>query len=102
MTKVRPVKPSATIRMIAAVPTTSPSSVNPICTGWVRKRWSAVSSVSTRNMSARFLGGHGDAVGEGSRSGKQDEVVLRETGGDLDVVQADQSDRHVAAARAAV
>src|SRR5262245_56401925 len=99
MTNVRPVNPRATIRMIAAVPTTSPRSVSPICTGCVRKRWSAVSSVSTRNISAGVLGGHREAVGERRRSGQQDDIVLREAGSDLDVVQTDQPARHVPAPR---
>src|SRR5262249_20631372 len=107
MTKVRPVSPSATMMMIAAVPTTRPASVSAVWTGWVRNRWTAVSKVSRVNMRNGPSGarrGHVDADAVGDRDGprKDEGVVLGDAAGDLDVVDPDQADRHVAAPRAAV
>src|SRR5215471_14208004 len=103
MTNVRPVSPSATMMMIAAVPTTSPASVSAVWTGCVRKRWTAVSKVSGVNIGTplRARGGHVDAraLGERDEAGQQDRVVVRQARGDLDVVDADEADRHLAPLR---
>src|SRR5450432_2818786 len=106
MTKARPVKPSATIRMMAAVPTTRPVSVSAVWTGCVRNRWTAVWSVSdgsTVGSDSLALAGkrHADAVRQRDGARREHGVAFREPARDLDVGQTDQPGADVAAARAA-
>src|SRR3954470_24241496 len=104
MTNARPVMPSATMRMMAAVPTTRPVSVSAVWTGCVRNLCTAVPNVSPGSSATRrlLLFRHGDAraLRERRRAGEQDLVALREPFRHLHVRKADQPDRDGPASRA--